>query len=298
LNTPHWHILGAGAMGCLFAQQLMAAGCRVTLLQRTEPTQGVSALCVETDSASQMLPVHLSAMAETDTISLLLVATKAPDIEAALSAVRHRLTDATDIVLAANGMGFIAGVRALLPANRLFSCTTTEGAHRIGALHIRHAGRGLTHIGNVDGGDPPAWFKTWLDTPLDCHWEPDINAALWQKLAVNCAINPLTALHRCNNGALARDKTLRAQVATLCDEIAAVSNARGCAATAASVHSAVAAVINATATNRSSMLQDIEAGRSTEINFITGFLVAEAKRLEIPVPANQTLLEEVKALAQ
>lgn len=296
VSTHHWHILGAGAIGCLFGQQLIAGGSPVTLLLRQAPAQPTGMLSVADNGECQAVPVQLSATSGADRINLLLVTTKAQDIETALRSVLHRITDTTDIVLGANGMGFVAGVRAMLPANRIFVCTTTEGAYRIGPLHIRHAGQGLTRIGNVNGGGPPAWFESWLAAPIHCQWENDINAALWHKLALNCAINPLTALHRCSNGTLARDTTLSQQVATLCDEIAAVSRARGSKETAALVHAAVAEVIAATATNRSSMLQDIDAGRATEIDYITGYLVSEATRLGIAVPANRSLLDKVKAI--
>ncbi|PLW70347.1 ketopantoate reductase family protein [Pseudohalioglobus lutimaris] len=298
MSAHHWHVLGAGAMGCLFGQQLMAAGCTVTLLQRSAPKKNTGTLCVEAEGIHRHFPVQVAAADAAGDVDLLLVATKAPDIANALFAMRHRLRTSTDIVIAANGMGFVAAVEAMLPENRLFCCTTTEGAYRVQPLHIHHAGRGLTRIGSLDGGGPPAWFEAWLDTPLHCQWEQDINAVRWEKLAVNCAINPLTAINRCKNGTLATSETLREQVTRLCDEIAAVSSARGNTHTASIVHAAVAEVIAGTATNRSSMLQDIEAGRPTEIDFITGYLIAEAARLGVDVPANQALLNEVKALDQ
>jgi 2-dehydropantoate 2-reductase len=63
------------------------------------------------------------------------------------------------------------------------------------------------------------------------------------------------------------------------------------------VPAAVAEVIAGTAENRSSMLQDVEAGRSTEIEYITGFLVGEGARLGVTTPLNSTLLDEVRSLA-
>lgn len=285
-------------MGCLFSQQLMAAGCSVTLLQRSEPQSGPVTLRVEDlERVSKNYPIKLSAATAEGSVERLLVTTKAADIEPALQSMRHRLLDSTDIILAANGMGFAERVAGMLPANRLYCCTTTEAAHRITGLHIRHAGHGLTRIGSFRGGEPPPWFSDWLDAPLACQWEPDIAGALWQKLAVNCAINPLTAKHRCLNGELAKDSALQRQVERLCDEIVAVSRARGNKHTAEKVHEDVAAVIAATAANRSSMLQDVEAGRRTEVDYITGYLVSEANRLGIAVPANLSLLNEVKALA-
>lgn len=291
-----WHVLGAGAMGCLFSQQLAAAGCAVTLIQRASARSSPGFLQVADENTVHRVAVTLTTPAEAGLITKLLVTVKAPDIEIALRSLQHRIAPQTDIVLAANGMGFIDTVRQLLPANRLFCCVTTEGAHRLAHLQIRHAGRGVTRIGAVGGDEKPDWLADWLTSPLDCAWENNIGAALWQKLAINCAINPLTALHRCNNGAL-KYAPLREEVRVLCEEIACVSRARGHSQTAAALYGQVSEVIEATAENRSSMLQDIESGRSTEIAFITGFLVQEAQRLGIAVPANQALLQAVQAIA-
>ncbi len=286
-------MLGAGAMGCLFSQQLISAGCSVTLLLRNSPDTAAGNIRIDTHNSSRQLPVKLDAATGQEPLDKLLICTKAPDVHSAMRSVLHRITPATPVVLAANGMGFAQAVLELLPSNPVYCCTTTEGAYRLGTRHIRHAGRGITRLGSLRNEQAPGWFADWAAPPLSCVWESDINAAMWHKLAINCAINPLTALHRCHNGELGRDPVLRSQVNTLCDEIAAVSHACGYTETAVTVHSAVAAVIADTAENRSSMLQDVEAGRTTEIDFITGFLVREAERLNVNTPANRALLEEV-----
>ena len=117
-------------------------------------------------------------------------------------------------------------------------------------------------------------------------------ACLWRKLAINAAINPLTALLRCTNGELAGDPADR--VRRLCTEISAVARAAGMGRAVESLENVVFEVIHNTADNRSSMLQDVEAGRPTEIDYITGWLVEQANRLGMDVPANAALLEQVK----
>jgi len=130
----------------------------------------------------------------------------------------------------------------------------------------------------------------------DCHWDADIDSALWHKLAINCAINPLTAVHGCVNGELAEQPGLAAQVAGLCREISQVSYAAGYTATAQRIAQTAMDVIRATASNQSSMLQDVEAGRQTEINYITGYLLKVADAHGIPAPMNAALYEKVNSL--
>jgi 2-dehydropantoate 2-reductase len=202
------------------------------------------------------------------------------------------------VVLLQNGMGFQQSVRAALGQARVFAAVTTEGAFLQGPLRVRHAGRGLTTLGlypRAEATAAAALAAELGDGGLEVEAVSDIETALWRKLAVNCAINPLTALHRCPNGALLDDPALHAEFAALCTELERVFAALGHAGIAATLRAQASAVARATASNRSSMLQDIEAGRRTEIEFITGFLCRTARATGIACPRNEALLAAVRA---
>jgi hypothetical protein len=94
---------------------------------------------------------------------------------------------------------------------------------------------------------------------------------MWRKLAVNCTINALTAVHGCPNGALLEPGAAGDEFAALCAETATVLEALGQHAIAAELPATAAEVARRTATNRSSMLQDALARRRTEIDYINGF---------------------------
>jgi 2-dehydropantoate 2-reductase len=296
VNAPHWHVLGAGAVGCLFASTLARGGCQTTLLMRDPGARGKRRVVVESAAGAAAVQLAVQAAGAGGAIGHLLVTTKAYDVAAAVAAVAHRLDASSQVLLLANGMGFAAELQAERPHLQLFQGTTTHGAHRIAPLHVRHAGGGATRVGRPGAGAPAAWFAGWARAVPDSHWEPEIGRALWLKLAVNCAINPLTALHRCRNGELASRPALAAEVRLLCEEIAAVSAAAGHVETARTLCGNVAQVLAATAANRSSMLQDVLAGRRTEIDYITGHLLAIAADRGIPAPHNLALLERVRAL--
>ncbi|HEY7775104.1 MAG TPA: ketopantoate reductase C-terminal domain-containing protein, partial [Kineobactrum sp.] len=127
-------------------------------------------------------------------------------------------------------------------------------------------------------------------------WTQDIHQALWRKLAINCAINPLAALHRCRNGELAANAALAHEVESLCTEIKTIGIAAGQAAAVEQLQAQVAAVIAGTADNRSSMLQDVVAGRETEIDYLCGYLVRVADQLGLRAPRNEAMLRAVQAL--
>jgi len=175
--------------------------------------------------------------------------------------------------------------------------TTTEGAYRISEQHFCHAGSGNTFLGQTGVAAPP-WFKAWQKLSLACAWDEEIDSRLWQKLAVNCAINPLTALEQCLNGALAKQVSLATKVEQLCTEIAQVSHQLAYENVAAKVYTQVKQVIAATASNRSSMLQDRLAGRMSENEYISGYFVKRAGELGLSTPENTALYNAMREIDQ
>jgi 2-dehydropantoate 2-reductase len=293
VNQPHWHVLGAGAIGCLFASALHRSGCATTLLVRDTKGQGSAPVVVERDGARQECQLPISATGDSTAISHLLVTTKAYDVSIAVTDVAHRLNDRCQLLLLVNGMGLADALRRDHPTLDIYCGSTTEGAYRVAPRHIHHAGTGQTRIGKAGQKEPAPWFGQWSHAVDNCAWDAAIDEALWLKLAINCAINPLTAIHDCRNGELAQRQHLASELNELCDEIATISRAAGFEDTAATLKQAVSAVVAGTADNHSSMLQDVRAGRRTEIDHITGYLLAAARRHGIAAPHNKALLASI-----
>jgi 2-dehydropantoate 2-reductase len=286
--------LGAGAIGCLYAQALYRSGSRTTLVMRRGTQARSLPVIVERGEqrSEDCLPVVTPD--DDEAISHLLVTTKAYAVRAAVAGVAHLLDKNCVVLLLVNGLGLAEQLGATWPELDIYCGTTTAGAYSIAAQHIRHAGYGETRIGRERQPTPPAWFEQWARAVDTCVWDSNIASALWLKLAVNCIINPLTAIHGCRNGELAQRNTLATQVADLCDEVACISRAAGFGDVADRLPSTVAAVIAGTAGNRSSMLQDVACGRPTEIDYITGHLLQVADRFGIRAPLNRALLEKIQ----
>jgi 2-dehydropantoate 2-reductase len=166
-----------------------------------------------------------------------------------------------------------------------------------------HAGRGHTFIGesNISGKHQQnvlALLATSLSfSPLEVSVSNNINAILWRKLAVNCVINPLTVRHRCHNGELLKKPESLAQIRQIINEILQVSAALDRSHWIEDLYEYVTSVASTTADNRSSMLQDVDAGRDTEIDAITGYLCRLADQHNINVPFNKQLLAEIKRVS-
>jgi 2-dehydropantoate 2-reductase len=124
---------------------------------------------------------------------------------------------------------------------------------------------------------------------------PEPESVLWSKLVINAAINPLTALLRIPNGKLLLQPEARILLATAVREAASVAVAQGLHLTYPDPVAATEAVAHRTATNTSSMLQDVLRGAPTEIDAICGAIVATADDHDIPVPVLRTLWLLVKA---
>lgn len=281
-------------MGCLYAHALRRSGCQVTLVLRAGAPSGKLPVVMEHAGARSELDVDAITPQSAAHISHLLVTTKAYDVRAAVASVAHLLHENCVVLLLVNGMGLAEQLVGQLPQLKVYCGTSTEGAYTVSTRHIVHAGRGETRIGRQGQREPPQWFGDWSRALTPCKWDADIETALWAKLAVNCVINPLTAVHGCRNGELAQRPELAVQVAALCDEVAAISRAAGFGSVAASLQAGVAKVISGTANNRSSMLQDVMSARQTEIDYITGYLLQVAGRLGIDAPLNLALLERIK----
>ena len=124
----------------------------------------------------------------------------------------------------------------------------------------------------------------------------DARSLIWGKLVINSAINPLTALLRISNGELLERHPARELMRTLAHETARVARAENIELPFPDPAAAAEDVARRTATNRSSMLQDVQRGAPTEIDAICGAIVRIAEIHTIPVPANRTCWQLVKAL--
>lgn len=301
MDAERVYVLGAGAIGARMAVAVHDAGWPVTLLLRSrealrtfERSNGI-----ELREALERRLVRPDAEitqpeSETSVIGRLLIAVKAQQTRSALSSIRHRLSPSSHIVFLQNGMGVAETVEDLLPPGAAVVLgTTTEAVWRAGPFNLVHAARGETWFGPAPGhpGDPDTAQPLLTAPGLKAGWDPDIRQRLWHKLALNCAINPLTALLGCRNGVLSTAR--ECLLAPICREVETVLNAEGIAYTTPLLDQA-RALAHETAANRSSMLQDVVAGRQTEIEHITGYLVDRAAQQGIAVPFNAFLLEAMR----
>ncbi len=223
-----WHILGAGSLGSLWAARLGRAGLPVRLIlrdrQRLRRYQQAGGLSLVEDGQASLYPIAAETPDGGQPIQRLLLACKAYDAEEAASSVAHRLAGNAELLLLQNGLGSQQAVAARLPRSRCLFASSTEGAFRDGDFRVVFAGRGHTWLGDPRDTSAPAWLAQLSQAGIPHSWSDDILERLWRKLALNCAINPLTVLHDCRNGGLRQHPE---EIAALCDELGQLLHASG-----------------------------------------------------------------------
>ena len=192
------------------------------------------------------------------------------------------------MVILCNGMGLAEKALPLINGASLVLGSTTAGCRLTADDELIPAGEGRTDLGGYRAGvAAPSWFTHWQMSVPECRWRTDIHATLLAKVALNAVINPLTALHRVENGALL-SAPLSDDTQQVIAEVQALLVAGGAHHTAAELPERVKAVCEQTARNHSSMRVDLDTGRRTEIEAIVGWLLRSAG----PRPPETPLLSE------
>ncbi|PKH21336.1 2-dehydropantoate 2-reductase [Enterobacterales bacterium CwR94] len=280
-------VLGCGALGQVWLAALEQQGHEVQgWLRVPQPFCAVNVMTPEGNVINTSLTANdPHFLADTE---LLLVTLKAWQVAGAVPALASQLPAECPILLLHNGMGTLYELADI--RQPLLQGITTHAARHDRTL-IYHVAHGMTHIGpgTQTAIDFSALAAVLQQALHDVAWHNDLTNVAWQKLAVNCVINPLTVLHDCPNGGLL---DYPEAVEAVCSEVAQVMMRQGLPAD--NLLDYVHAVIRATAENTSSMLQDIQAQRRTEIDYITGYLIRRARGMGINTPENSRLYDIVK----
>ncbi len=286
-------VIGAGAMGCLIGARLREAGDEVTLVSRNPVVrQAVAAqgVVLAEGGVRQSIALPIRAEPGGPSAELVLIMVKADDTPSAAKAARAAVGADTAVLTLQNGLGNVEAILAELPGCRLLAGSTTVGANSHGPGQVEAAGRGATALAPCSAKDLTLAeeIASHLDgAGLNCHAEPDPWPLIWNKVAVNAVINPMAALLGLTNGQLLELGGVEELAGSVLAEVQAVAKSQG-VAVATDWH-AVRGVLEVTRANRCSMLQDLLAGRPTEIRALNGRVAALGQAAQVAAPVNATL---------
>jgi 2-dehydropantoate 2-reductase len=273
----------------------------VTLVGRKAHMEAVRAHGLAVTGATRIVArpgVALSA-GEAATPDLLLLTVKAYDTARALKDAAPLLGPHTAVLSLQNGVGNLEQLEAAVGPARALAGATSHGVTFLEPGRIHHAGVGTTVVGPASPagmGLAQQLAQALTACGLKAEASGDIRAELWAKVIVNAGINPLTAITGLRNGALLEVPALKELMESVVREAAGVAEAAGIALPPGDPVERARRVAQLTAPNKSSMLQDIERGRQTEVDAICGAIVGRARGLGLRAPLNAALLALVKGI--
>ncbi len=295
-------IIGPGAMGSLFGSLLTRAGNEIWLVgNRREQVERICSvgLTLEEKGKTQIVPMNATAdIASVGKADLVIFFVKTYDLEKAVSDSLVLEKEDTLFLTLQNGLGNEETICKKINSKKVMLGTTGHGATLLEPGHIRHAGWGKTFLGERDHRVTDRALRVvqmFGDAGIDTEVSSNIHDQVWGKLLVNAGINALTALTGFKNGQLLDFPETVRLMEQLVSEAAEIARRKGVHLVEDPVEK-VKKVAEATRGNRSSMGQDFDYRRRTEIDAINGAVVREAQSLGIPVPCNQAVTDLVTAI--
>ncbi|MCL4368300.1 MAG: 2-dehydropantoate 2-reductase [Actinobacteria bacterium] len=300
-------ILGAGALGATFGFLLAEAGVEVTLVD--VDAQKIAALCAEGVTLvwpdgtrrTRLIPATTDPTS-VGVVDLVQISVKGYHTRAAAELALPLLGEGTYVLSLQNGLLNLERIAAVVGLARVVGGVTAHSAMPLSATVIRYnGGLGGIDLARFDGtGDPgPARVVAMFTSAgFPTHLiQGDVRAPLWRKLLANTSTNPVAAITGLTGYGLLDSAPASALIRALAEETAAVAKANGIRFDV--IDAAGDFVLQTLAFvghNKVSMLQDIEAGRRTEVDNLNLAVVAEGERLGVATPLNWAIGQLVRAL--
>ncbi len=300
--SPHIVIVGAGAMGCLFAARLAEQGAQVTLVDVDRARLAVIAadgIALTDDKGTRSVPVGAALAGDVSgPVDLVLLFTKGVHSAAAIALVKHLAQPGTLALTLQNGVGNAELLAEVFAADSVLMGTAHLPADLTGPAAVETHGFAYVTLG---GFTPAAQVHAdacahWLSKAgFDAKVADDITATVWDKLAFNAALNAVGMICAVPNAGVDNEHGRRIASSAV-RETVAVATARGIALDQAKILATVDSALREHAHHKASMLQDREHGRRTEIDTINGAVAREGARLGVPTPVCDTLTDLVRVI--
>jgi 2-dehydropantoate 2-reductase len=284
-------VVGPGALGCLFAGRLAEVGVKTHLIDH-DPKRAdrLNRSGITVESLDRTIKANPTVSTKPPTgLDFVVVLTKAHNTH------ELKLPPDTPVLTLQNGLGNVETLCSLIGSARVLAGTTSEAATLVGEGHTRHVAAGLTRIGAWTSCDPTTVAQVLSSAGFQVDTTESPGQLIWEKLAISAGINPLTAILNVPNGRLLEDKETRQLMRDLVVEAVKVAATEGYRFEHSLVEIAES-ICETTHDNISSMLQDIRAGRRTEIEAISGEVLRRAQLASLPTPRTRVIYQLVKGL--
>lgn len=290
-------------MGSLFGGRLFMAGNTMELIDVADAhiaAINAGGLHLVLDGVEHIVPVHAARADAVRAIpDLVILFTKAPHTEAALASVRHLIGPDTWALTLQNGLGNGERLSRHIAPDRILIGMTNWPADLRGPGQVASHGCGEVRVWSYSGEPAEMIHRTTRalsEAGLKCTADPAVMSAIWEKVAFNAVMNAVAATTGYSVGEMADRPDLRELAADIVAEIVSVARAAGITLQSARIAHALDFAYANHRAHLPSMLQDLRAGRTTEIDSINGAVMREAQRLGLAAPVNATLTRLVRSL--
>lgn len=297
-------VIGAGAMGSLFGGRLALAGHDVCLVDVNEAHIDAinrDGLRLDTDEGRQVVAALRAGKAEAfdEPAHLLLVFTKGQHTAAALRSAAHLAGPGAWALTLQNGLGTGERIASALPDTPVAIGMTDVPADLKGPGHVGSHGQGHIRLW-TRSGEPHEVVErieaALREAGFEAHADPDVATAIWEKVIFNTVMNPVAALTRQTVGGMAAHPDGRTLAEAILAEAFAVARACGVPVDEARVRAIVDHAYREHGPHQPSMLQDVLAGRATEIDAIAGQLAEQGAAHGVKTPVIETLTRLVRMI--
>ncbi len=303
-------IIGPGAIGCLFASKLSKLPyIDLWILDKKPPRAKLlrkSGIRVTGLSNIYLKPEKIKITTDPKEIKkpeIIIVCVKSHQTEEAIKKAGPLISKNTKILTVQNGLNNVETIQKVIKRKiNIIAGITSHGATLLAPGKIKHAGIGQTIIGKIDKNTKNRELikikKILNQAGIETEITTDIQSALWSKLVINSAINPIGSIVFKKNGEILKDKYWKDILCKTAEESAKVAKKLGIKLMYKNPSQKVIDVCSKTSENYNSMLQDILNRRKTEIEYINGAIIRKAKELGLETPYNNMLYYFVKFLEQ
>jgi 2-dehydropantoate 2-reductase len=297
-------IVGTGATGSVYAGLLADAGHEVWAIDCwREHIDAIRSGGLRVSGASGdrvTRPIATTDPREVGAVDLVVIATKAPDVEAAAGVALELLGAETLVLPIQNGLGSRERVAAIVGPDRVLAGVIGGfGASIVEPGHVHHHGMELVRLGECSGPISErvdAVAEAWRRAGFNVRTYDDVDQLVWEKLICNVAFSGTCAVAGMTIGEAMQDPHAWSIASTCATEAFAVAQAQG---VVVSFEDPVAWVRNfgeAIPGAFPSLLLDLRAGKPTEIDVINGAISPLAARLGLSAPVNWAVSAFVRAI--
>ncbi len=298
-------ILGAGALGCALGAALTEAGNEVWLINRHAAqvdAMNQRGLLLRDAGVDRAVPVHAATQPQAaGVVDLVILLVKSFHTREAMESALSLLGPGTLVMSLQNGLGHEDILAGIVGRERLLAGKTYAGGSQLGPGHVLIGTRGKdTHIGELDGSITPRVQRiadVFNAAGLETFVSGNILGTIWDKLLINVATGALTGITRLTYGELYQRPELEACGVAAVAEAMAVAKASGVQLSITDPRQAwLKAGGGLPYEFKTSMLQSLEKGSVTEIDFVNGAVVQRGEQCGVATPVNQTLVACIKGI--